>query len=332
MAIDFVVTNSDGYNNDGTAKNGKGGTEMVRNTLLEKISPEYWNDFKIIHSRVRDDFFEEGKHHILLCHDLWSDPEVAHLQEKSSRERFAKIAFVSNHQFSKYNLMLGIPYSEAMIMPNAIEPFGKEEVEKSKEGPIRLIYHTTPHRGLHLLVPAFEFVSARANVDVELDVFSSFEAYGWAERDEPYRKIFDKCREHPKINYHGYQPNEVVREALKKAHVFAYPSIWEETSCIAAMEAMSAKCVTVCSNYGALPETTSGFAVMYQHHEDPNEHVNEFATILLEVVNNYWNDGLQSKIEFQKVYADGFYNWNNRIIEWETWLKHIRETKKLTRV
>ena len=41
------------------------------------------------------------------------------------------------------------------------------------------------------------------------------------------------------MTYHGFKPNDVVRKALSEAHIFAYPSIWVETSCISAIEAMS---------------------------------------------------------------------------------------------
>ena len=87
---------------------------------------------------------------------------------------------------------------------------------------------------------------------IHFDVYSSFEAYGWKERDKPYEEVFKTIREHDGMTYHGFKPNDVVRKALSEAHIFAYPSIWVETSCISAIEAMSAGVQIVCPNLGAL--------------------------------------------------------------------------------
>ena len=73
---------------------------------------------------------------------------------------------------------LGVPYDNCHVMRNAIDPVPTNLIKKpdTKEQ-IRLIYHTTPHRGLELLVPVFEFYKEYDNS--YLDVFSSFEIYGW---------------------------------------------------------------------------------------------------------------------------------------------------------
>jgi len=156
-------------------------------------------------------------------------------------------------------------------------------------------------------------------------VYSSFEIYGWKERDEQFKEVFETCRNHPGITYHGYQPNEVVREALKKAHIFAYPNIWPETSCMAAMEAMSAKCLIVCPDFCALPETTAGFAIMYRHHEDPNAHANQFIGVLYHTIEKFLEDQMSQRLEFQKAYADTFYTWDGRINDWNSLLQFISQ-------
>lgn len=312
-------TKTGSIDDKGNVVGAKGGTEMIKEALIKRLDPDLASQFNIIHSRVRE--IDPNKKNILVLHDLFGDPEAQHLKDPESRRRFSKLVFVSNWQFQQYNLALGVPYSDSIVLKNAIEPIN--DVEKSTDGPIRLIYHTTPHRGLELLVPAYEVLYEKYGDKIVLDVYSSFNIYGWPQRDEQYKSVFDKCREHPGINYHGAVSNEEVREALKKAHIFAYPSIWQETSCIAAIEAMSAQCAVICPNLAALPETTANFGLMYQYDEDPNVHVRRFLNLLDSVIDDYWNERHLAKLEFQKLYVDNFYSWDGRINEWDTLLRSL---------
>ena len=312
---------------DGTYADAKGGTEMMAERISAIIKNNGLEDkINIIHSRVREDSIDETKKNILLLHDTFDDPESAHLKSKEKRKRFDKIAFVSNQQLQTFHQFHKIPYHETQVMRNAIDPIILDEEKPTDR--INLIYHTTPHRGLEILVPCFEWLCNhfKGQVDLHLDVYSSFNAYGWADRDIPYQKLFERVDSHPNMSYHGYQPNEVIREALKKAHIFAFPSIWPETSCIAAIEAMSAGCEIVCSNLAALPETTNGFATMYQYNEDPNQHAHAFIEEMVNAIHNHRNEGQQSKLQMAKVFIDNFYNWGYRESEWlQLFNKLLRE-------
>lgn len=310
-------------------QNAMGGTELMGAGLARHVSTNLLTKFNIIRSRVRT--VATDKPNILWLHDLPEDPESKHLGDEKSRERFAKIVYVSNWQKERYQLFYGIKPSEGMVIKNAIEPIAHNLIKKGENGKIRLIYHPTPHRGLNILVPVFKALCEEFP-QLELDVFSSFALYGWKERDEPFRELIDECIAHPQINYHGSQPQEVVHAALGRADIFAYPSIWMETSCICAMEAMSAKCLLVTPNYAALPETTAGFAFEYDWTEDLQEHVNRFYVHLRGVIiglvskRDRWNVHLDK----QKDYADGHYGWESRSKQWNGFLSSLeRQTFSL---
>lgn len=319
----FKVTGLDkdtgSIGSDGSIIGAKGGTEMIRDELLARLSPDLLDEVNIIHSRVRE--LSDTKKNVLVLHDMWNDPEAAHLRDKESRKRFDKLVFVSNYQFQTYHLAHDISYGEAMILRNAIVPIPAHK--KPDDGPINLVYHTTPHRGLEILVPVFEALYNKYKDEIHLDVYSSFNIYGWPQRDEPYKDLFKRCEDHPGITYHGTVSNAEVRTALEKAHIFAYPNIWPETSCISAIEAMSARCAVVCPNYAALPETTANFAITYQWHEDMNIHANRFASLLDVIISNYRDEGHADKLDIQKIYMDNYYSWDNRIIEWESMLRTL---------
>ena len=299
----------------------KGGTEQMYEGLMSRLPPHLKERFNIICSRVRE--VDPTKRNILWLHDTWDDPESEHLKSKKSLDRFEKLVFVSNYQQSTYNIGMNVPYDKGIVLQNAINPI--EQHEKSK-GTINLVYHTTPHRGLELLVPVVEFLADKG-LDFHLDVYSSFNIYGWPARDEPYKQLFERCKNNPHITYHGYQSNSVIREALKKAHVYAYPSIWPETSGISVIEAMSAGCNVVCPTLAALPETCANFAIMYPWTEDNNRHANKFAGLLYMIIEQYWAPHNQSRLEFQKAYFNNFYNWDLRISEWVDFLESLGDKK-----
>ncbi len=311
-----------GPSEDGTYDGAMGGTEFMNKTLYERVDKELLDQFHIIKSRVRT--IEPDKKNILWLHDTWDDPESQHLSDKDKRERFDKLVFVSNYQLATYNMMHGVTYGESVVMKNAIDPI--EVNQKDKDGDVvRIIYHTTPHRGLNILYAAVEKLAEIFGDKIHLDVYSSFEAYGWKERDKPFDDLFQDIIDHPQMTYHGYQPNEEVRKALKSSHIFAYPSIWPETSCISAIEAMSAGCEVVCPNFAALPETTGNFASMYQWNEDNQTHANIFVNRLYDsiqlVISN--SEDHQRKLVYQKNWTDNFYNWDLRAAEWEYMLSNI---------
>jgi len=305
---------------DEVSKNAMGGTEMMKHGLESRIDSSILDHFNITASRYRGPHAK--KIELYWLHDLPGDPESQHIAN-GGWNKFEKLIFVSNWQMQAYQQHYGFPWHKALVLHNAIDPIPSNEKSKDK---FKIIYNTTPHRGLELIVPIFEKLTERYP-NVELDVFSSFKAYGWAERDEPYKELFQRCEDNPKINYHGYQPNDVVRKALAEAHIQAYPSIWQETSCMSLMEGMSAGCLCIHPNYAALYETAANWTWMYQWTESKRDHANVVYTQLCNAIENYWTEGVQSRLAGQKSYADVFYSWQFRKQQWEALLLNILNTK-----
>lgn len=266
------------------SKNSMGGTEMMRKRLLDNVQSELLEGYAIHFSRPRE--IPSDVKNIMYCHDLAEDPENKVLID-GGYNKFDHFVFVSAWQRDQYIMAYGIPYSKCSVIPNAVEKRYKAE-EKNTET-IRFIYHTTPHRGLELLVPAFDALS-REYPNIHLDVYSSFAIYGWPQRDDPYNALFEEIHNHPQMTYHGSVPNEQVLEALDQAHIFLYPNIWKETSCIALIEAIKSGVICIHPNFGALPETSGNATIMYDHVEDPTEHANIAYAIGKTVLEHQKND------------------------------------------
>ena len=192
---------------------------------------------------------------------------------------------------------------------------------KPKDGPIRLAYISTPHRGLDVLIGAFRAMKLE---NVELDVYSSFKIYGWGTRDDEYKPLYDACKDTPNVNYHGTVSNEEIREALQKTHILAYPNTYAETACISVIEAMSAGCVVVCPNLAVLPETCANFAWMYGYVQDKVEHARKFAYVLKDAIDNFWQPAVQTGLAVQKQYFDMHYDIETTAKQWEMMLSTIK--------
>ena len=305
------------------SKNAKGGSELIYQRVKERVPDDLWNYFQIILSRVRE---YEDKPKILWFQDTSKDPEVQFLKDKSYRDKFVRFVFPSDWSLEKYNMDLDVEYEKSVVLKNAIEPIPVHT--KPKDGPIRLAYTSTPHRGLDVLIGAFKALKLE---NVELDIYSSFKIYGWEEQDKEWEPLYDACKETPNVNYHGTVSNDEIRSALQQTHILAYPNVYPETGCISAIEAMSAGCIVVCPNLGVLPETCANFAWMYGFVQDKTEHARKFAYVLKDAIENFWEPPVQAGLAFQKQYYDMHYDIETTAKQWTMMLETIKNNIEKTK-
>lgn len=297
----------------------QGGTEMMKRGLAQRLPEGLADDFQVICSRIRQ--LEENKIRVYWIHDLPGDPETAHLKEPANRDKFHKLVFCGNWQYQQYQTVLGVPYNDhSIVLETAIDPI--PFVGKIPDV-VRLVYTSTPQRGLELLVPVFEKL-AETHKHIHLDVFSSFAIYGWSDRDKQYEELYERIRQHPQMTYHGFATNDVVRTYLQQAHIFAYPSIWMECNSRSLIEAMSAGLMCVHPNLAGLADTSGGLTFMYQGDSDHNIHANKFFHALNHAIGIVNNQDMQNYLQFVKMYADSRYNWTKIASQWEDVLKTLK--------
>jgi UDP-glucose:(glucosyl)LPS alpha-1,2-glucosyltransferase len=307
-----------GFEENEISLKANGGTEITKRSIAKYISEELANEFQIIPSRVRD--INQEKIRIYWQHDIADDPEVIHLKDQNSRNRFHKFVFSSNWQLYDFNIKLGFPLNEkSLVIETPIDPFPKVEKQFDK---IRLIYFSTPQRGLELLVPVFEALSNKYGDRIHLDVFSSYKIYGWEDADKNYEPLYEKIRNHPNMTYHGFAPQDVLREHLLKAHILAYPCIWLETSCRVLMESMSAGLMCVHPNLAALPDTSGGLTSMYQFNDNPNKHANIFYEYVDHAIGIIQTEQAQNYLKFVKAYSDTRFNLEKISGIWKNFLEN----------
>ena len=302
-----------------------GGSENQFRLLLKYLSDENFKDINLILNNANHDLIEKDKINILWMHHFVNQKEAQNLGSKDFVDKLDYIVFNSNWNFEKFVYQFKIPEGKSIVIKNAIEKIGFEEKPKDK---INLIYHTTPWRGLEHLLKIFKNLN-RPNV--ELNICSSIKIYGKKFNDafgKKYEKIFEECKETKNANYLGFVKNHDVIKLLKKNHIFSFPSIWPETSCISAIESMAAGCEVVSTNIGAIYETCAPFAKLITFNRNFNELRDKYENALLSSIDNFWSPENQRKMKLQRESINLLYSWEKRSIEWKNFFDEARDLKK----
>ena len=294
-----------------------GGSENQLRLLFKYVPDENFKEINLILNNTNLDLIEKGRINILWMQHFVNQKEAANLGSKEFVDKLDYIVFNSNWNFEKFQYQFKIPEHKSIVIKNAVENIEYKEKPKDK---INLIYHTTPWRGLAILLKIFKNLNLK---NVELNVCSSTLIYGKKFNDmylHKYQNIFDECSKMKNVNYHGYMKNNKLINFLKEMHIYSFPSIWPETSCISAIESMAAGCQIVTTNLGALYETCAPFGTLISFDKNLEK---KYKKTLIESIENYWSKENQTKLKLQRETINLTYSWNTRAKEWIDFLKLV---------
>ena len=80
------------------------------------------------------------------------------------------------------------------------------------------------------------------------------------------------------------------------------------------------------SSLAALPETTSNWTLQYDYSQDMNEHATKMALTLGDALRLVKDPTMEERLNMQKAYTDGFYNWEVRSQQWSVMLQTLLQT------
>ena len=306
----------------------KGGTELQLELLKKHVDSELLDHFQICTSIPGKVPIDPNKINILWQKNNYNQPNIQPwFSDKKNHDQYDWYIFNSHWSAEKYRMMFGLPTEKCHVIKNAIEYFPERKPYQKGER-LRLIFQPTPWRGLNILLGAMELLK---NDNVELDVYSSCDLYGSEfakNNDDAWKELYNQARSLPNVNYIGNRPNEFILNKLNNYHMFAYPCIWEETSCISAIECMSAGLYTVTTNYGALFETCADFPVYLNYEKDYKKLAMMFAFAIKHLMNQLHTETTQNHLDLQQEYMRRFYNWESRKQQWTTFLTGAKNAKK----
>jgi len=301
-----------------------GGSENQMRLLLKNLPDESFKNINLILNNTDHNLIEKNKINVLWMHHFVNQKEAQNLSSKEFVNKLDWIVYNSNWNFEKHVYQFKVPENKCAVIRNAIE---KIDIVKKPEDKISLIYHTTPWRGLVHLLKVFKDLNLK---NVELNICSSTIIYGKkfdAGLEKSYESLFNECKNTKNVNYFGFLNNKKIIELLRQMHIFAHPSIWPETSCIAAIEAMAAGCEVVTTNLGALYETCTPFGTFVNFDRNFDNLEKKYKKVLISSIENYWSDKNQDKLKLQVKTINSTYSWDVRSVEWKNFFNDARELK-----
>jgi|TARA_R110000803_G_scaffold75057_1_gene139305 glycosyltransferase involved in cell wall biosynthesis len=306
----------------------RGATELQMEMLNRHVSKELLDQVQICTSIPGKVPIDPNKVNILWQKNSYNQPNLQpFFTNKERHKEYDWYVFNSHWNYEKFRMMFDIPTEKSIVIKNGIENFPKRKVYK-KGDPIKLIHQCTPWRGLNVLLRAMQEIK---NPNITLDVYSCSKIYG-DEFEDSHKKLFqplyDQANKLSNVNYIGYKPNEYILEHMKNYDMFVYPSIFEETFCASALEALAAGVHVITNNFGALYETCAEWPV-YINYTDNYETMAISTAEAINVASNYLHeDYIQNHLEEQQKFYKRFYSWNKKAEEWSNFLKGAISERK----
>ena len=309
-----------------------GGTELQMAELKKRLSTDYFKKIKITLSIPEKDPLDRDRINVLWMKNSYDQPNIAPwFSEPENLRKYDWYVFNSHWNYEKFRYLYKLPTHKCSVIKNALPTIKWKERKTWKPGdPVKLIHTSTPWRGLNVLLGTMELIK---DSNITLDVYSSTQLYGdqfKEANDKRFEPMYEKMDKMPNVNYIGYKPNLEVIDAMQESNMFVYPSIWEETSCISAIEAMACGNIALVTNYGALPETCGDYGYYVNYDTNPKRLAQEYAAHLLYIKQILPTDAIQQRLENQRQHFGHFYNWDERIKEWIAFLNNALQAKGIS--
>ena len=192
---------------------------------------------------------------IFWCGDASNQPSLTYFEHASLQQNIDLVFCVSEWHRQSFIRQFHLPAGKVLATRNGFSPeLVPPYAERSSS---RSAYSSTPFRGLDVLLGIFPEIRRRVD-SAKLDVFSSMQVYGWSAEDD--RKAFGVvygAAEQDGVRWRGSVRQPLLIKELAETGLLLYPNTFEETSCIAAIEAQAAGCVVVTSAMAGLKETVA---------------------------------------------------------------------------
>jgi len=306
----------------------RGATELQIEMLHKHVPKELLDQVQICTSIPGKVPLDSNKLNILWQKNSYDQPNLQEFfGNKARHKEYDWYVFNSHWNYEKFRYFFDIPTDRSIVIKNGIESFPQRKIYK-KGDPIKLIHHCTPWRGLNVLLRAMQEIT---DPNITLDVYSSTQVYGdqfKQQNDDQFKPLYEQAKQLPNVNYIGYETNEYIKANMNKYDMFVYPSTFEETSCVSALEALASGVHVITNNYGALYETCAEWPVYINYTEDFEQMALGTAEAIKVAASYLHEPFIQDHLEQQQLFYKRFYSWNKKGMEWESFLRGAINERK----
>jgi len=306
-----------------------GGTEIQFDYLKKHVSRALIDSVQITTSVPEKIPLDPVKSNILWIKNSYDQPNLqSWFQNKENHSKYDWYVFNSHWTFEKYRYFFKIPEDRSTVIKNAVDYDElKLKTDFTPKPKVKMCYISTPWRGLEVALATMEAIK---DPDITLDVYSSTIIYGSSfhnQNDKGYEKLYEKAKSLPNVNYMGYCPHDQLVGKLKDYDINCFPSIWEETFCISAMESLAAGQLLITTDLGAIPETCAEFPIYIPYTSDKAKLAIQLGECVLQCKEMLKND-LSWGLKFQQEYYQRYYDWKTIGRFWTDFLKGALTVKR----
>jgi glycosyltransferase involved in cell wall biosynthesis len=270
-----------------------------RSILISSRIPQIFNDIENCGIKV------------LYLHDI----NVGDALDERTIANIDKFVFVSEYQRNHYQMLYGegITEENSVVVSNGIDVESIKSLEVTKRDPYRMIWSSSPDRGLVTLLQMFPAIRAKYP-KANLHIF-----YGWDNIDKVIAMGNENLRglkeqvmrlvQQPRVFWRGRVSQEQLHKEMLKSSAWLYPTTFLETNCITALECRACGVYPIVSQIGALQETVGKEGTMIPgspaYAEVEIKFINELVNYLelSDEVKAAWYSSQREKIEK--------YDWKN---------------------
>lgn len=146
---------------------------------------------------------------------------------------------------------------------------------------IKLLYTSRPERGLENLVKPNGIMERLYEIDKNYHLYvCAYDNVTPAMRGY-YNSLYTRVEQLPNVTNLGALTKQELADVQRQCDLHVYPSTFEETSCITAMECMAAGLPMLASRVGALPETVEGSGVVHVPLLDGSVDIDMFIEVII---------------------------------------------------